>query len=258
MADENTTETTNSTETPSLSPEATSGQPEAGSPFSTTTLLTADPAAEPAAEPKVEEPAVEQTDDEKAAAEAKAVETAALFGAPEGDAAYEIALPEGVTLDKAALDAVTPLARDLNLSNAGMQKLAETYMTAVQPAVVKQVLDGVNADVAATQKAWSDAAVLAVTGGTDADGAKIAPDKAFEGKAMKEVQQVAAKAIDRFGGADFRAFCEETGMGNNPALLKFAYLAGSLISEDTGLERGGGQPVTPLTREQKYYNRSTT
>lgn len=260
MADEPTTETTNLTETPqSPAPGSTETPQDQASPTSTT-LLTADPEGDDAptgdGQPKVEDT---RTDDEKSADAAADAARAELFGAPEADAAYVIeGLPEGTIIDQAALDAITPLARELNLSNAGMSKFAQVYAEKVLPSVTNQVLNGVNADVAATQKAWVTEATTLVQGGALEDGTKIAPDPAFAGKTMKEVQSVAAKAIDRFGGADFRQFCEETGMGNHPALLKFAFLAGSKISEDTGLERGGGQPAIPKTREEKYFPKKQT
>lgn len=260
MAVETTTEMPNSTETPpSAAPVSTETPQEAGSPTSTT-LLT--PAAEPTAEEIAAAEAAKaaeaqpdtRTDEQKAADAAAEAARAELFGAPAADAAYTIeGLPEGTTIDKATLDAITPLARELNLSNQGMSKLAGLYAEKVLPGVAKQVIDGVNADVAATQKAWVAEATALVSGATLEDGTKVAADAAFAGKSMREVQQVAAKAIDRFGGTAFREFCEQTGMGNHPAMLKFAFLAGSAISEDTGLERGGGQPAITKTREEKYY-----
>lgn len=185
----------------------------------------------------------------------------ALFGAPADDAAYEIAgLPDGLTIDDAALAAVTPLARELNLSNEGLSKLAGVYAESVLPGVVaqvqQQVADQVNADVAALRKDWATQARAAVTGGKAEDGTDIAPDPAFGGKTLKEVQQIAAKAIDRFGGAEFREFVETNGLGNHPVMLKWAFLSGSAISEDMNFENGPMSPATPKTREQKYYNRS--
>lgn len=263
MADESTTETTNSTETPqSAAPASTETSQEQGSPTSTTgTLLT--PAADVTSDNETGKPVVEQTEDtrtdEQKAADADAeAARAELFGAPAADAEYTIdGLPDGMTVDKAALDAITPLAREFNLSDKGMSKFAQVYANDILPGVAKQIIDGVNADVAATQKAWVVEATTLVNGATLDDGTKVPADPTFGGKTMPQVQAVAFKAIERFGGEDFRKFCEETGMGNNPALLKFAFLAGSSISEDTGLERGGGQPVIPKSREEKYFPRMT-
>lgn len=187
-------------------------------------------------------------------------DTAALFGAPADDAAYEITgLPDGVTLDAGAIAAVTPLARELNLSNEGLSKLAGVYAESVLPGVVSQVqtqmTDQINADVAELRKSWATEARTAVVGGKAEDGTVIAPDPIYQGKTLKEVQGVAAKAIDRFAGPEFREFVDQNGLGNHPSLLRFAFLAGSAISEDTSFENGAGASAAPKTREQKYYNR---
>ncbi len=184
--------------------------------------------------------------------------TADLFGAPADDAAYEITgLPEGVTIDTAALEAVTPLARELNLSNAGLSKLATVYTESVLPGVVaqieKQATDNINADVAEMRRGWLEEARTMVQGGKAEDGTVIAPDKAFQGKPMKEVQQIAAKAIDKLAGPDFRQWADENGLGNHPALLRFAFSAGMAISEDTNFETGVTGASQPKTREEKYY-----
>jgi len=184
-------------------------------------------------------------------------ENAELFGAPAGDAEYEVTgLPEGVELDKEALAAVTPLARELNLSNAGLSKLAGVYTESVLPHVTKQVSDQiaaqVNADVTKLRNDWATDTRAAIAGGKNAAGEDVQPDPAFKGQPLADVQKVAAKALDRFGGENFRQFLNENGLGNHPAMMRFAYLAGSAISEDQSFERGGGVPQ-PKTREQKYY-----
>jgi hypothetical protein len=166
-------------------------------------------------------------------------ENAALFGAPEGD--YEISgLPEGMEVDKAALAEFAPIAKELGLSNEGMSKVAGAYA-----AMLPKVVEGFEADlqqrIVAQQAEWAGQAVELVK-----------TDPAFGGKPMAEVQQVAAKALDRLGGPEIREYLQSTGLGNHPAMVKFAFLAGSAISEDTTFERGGTIPVAK-TRTEKYY-----
>lgn len=176
----------------------------------------------------------------------KPADNAALFGAPEGD--YEVTLPEGQPLDAEALAAVSPLFKELGLSNEGASKLVSAYAETVLPRVTEQVMAGVNADVAATQKAWADESRAAV-----ADDAKLEPGaRAFDGKPLAQVQSVAAKALDKLGSPEFREFLNETGLGNHPQMLRFAYRAGSAISEDTSFDRGG-PAAAPATREEKFY-----
>jgi hypothetical protein len=256
MADETaTTETPNSpatTDNPS-----TASNPESGS-------STTDPANPPADDkidlaavgsdpaPSGDEPAkTELTDDEKTAEEARA----ALFGAPDGDAGYEITgLPEGMTIDEAALEAVTPVFKELGLSNAGASKVASIYAEKVLPAVGEQFKTQLQQQVLDQRTEWEGETLAAIKGESElktATGDKID----FGGAGVKQVQQVAAKALDRIAPAGFRDFLEQTGLGQHPAMVAFAYKVGQLISEDSDIGGGGGGDPAPKTRESKYYNR---
>lgn len=169
---------------------------------------------------------------------------AALFGAPEGD--YEPSgLPEGTVIDKAALEAVTPVARELGLSNEGFSKLAGVYAEKVLPQVTEQVTSQIMAQSAATTAAWATETTTA-----------IGTDPAYGGKPLAEVQSVAAKALDRFGGSEFRQYLADTGLGNHPAMMKAMFLAGSAIAEDTTFERGS-TPTAPKSRVEKFYPTTT-
>ncbi len=238
MAEENTTDLTSTTENPAVievvPPPATGSEPS-----STTdptpegeqsTLLTADPDAAPKTE------VVEKTP-EAIAAEA---EHAKLFGAPEGD--YEISgLPEGTVIDTEALAAFTPIAKELGLSNEGAAKIVGVYAEQILPKVAEQVVDGLQRDIAAQHAAWAGETLELVK-----------DDAVFEGKPLADIQKIAAKALDRFGTPELREFLNTTGLGNYPGLMKFAYMAGSAISEDTTFERGG-TAAKPRSTVEKFY-----
>lgn len=233
MADENTTgsEATTTTENPVVvetTPPADTSTTE--TPSSTETLLTGK---------APEEKEVEQTDEQKAAA----AEHAKLFGAPEGD--YEISgLPEGMTVDTEALAAFAPLAKELGLSNEGMSKVAVAYAE-ILPQVTDRVVANLQNDIAAQHSAWATEAIELVK-----------TDPLFGGRPLGEVQQLAAKAIDRLGDPEFRKYLDDTGLGNHPAMMRFAFNAGSAISEDTSFERGNNVPAAK-TRTDKYYGPQT-
>lgn len=193
-----------------------------------------------------------RTDEEKAADEARA----ALFGAPEGDAGYAIeGLPEGVTVDQAALDAATPIFKELGLSNAGASKVAGVYAEKVLPIVAEQMQENLKTQIADQRTEWQGETLKAVKGEIElktATGEKID----FAGSGVKQVQQAAARAIDRVAPAGFREFLDETGLGMHPAMVAFAFKVGQLISEDTDAGGGGGGGGDQKqTRTQKYYGR---
>jgi len=228
VAEENTTDSTPVTTTP---PEAVPPQETVSPDTSTTdqpkpdegTLLTAAPAETPPAVPPAE--------------------NAAMFGVPEGD--YEISgLPEGTSIDKEALAAFNPIAKELGLSNEGMSKVAAAYAN-ILPKVTENVVAGLQNDIAAQHATWATETLDLVK-----------TDPTFAGKPLTEVQQVAAKALDRIGSPEFRAFLDETGLGNHPEMMKFAYRAGSAISEDTTFERGAPAP-REKSRTEKYYGTTT-
>lgn len=195
-------------------------------------------------------------EDGKTGDEGEPPANAALFGAPEEGADYEITgLPEGVTIDAAALAAVTPLARELNLSSEGLSKLAGVYTESVLPGVVTQLQNDLAAQAAQVTKDWATDARASIVGGQNAAGETVEADPIYAGRSLAEVQQVSAKALDKLGGDGFREFLDQHGLGNHPQMLRFAFAAGSAISEDTSFERGGGVPSAPLTREEKYYGK---
>lgn len=248
MAEENTIDST---------PTTTSAPPVADSSSSSTTaatpLVDAAPPSDGVAPPFTPDggtlltPATTDGDtppapsaEETAAAEAKA----ALFGAPEGD--YEISgLPEGTVIDAEALAALSPVAKEIGLSSAGVSKLASIYAEQL-PRITQSVTDQIMTSHAATIKGWADEATAAVK-----------DDAAFGGKTLPEVQAISAKALDRFGGTEFRQYLADTGLGNHPAMLKAMFLAGSAIAEDTSFERGGNV-TPPKSREEKYFPAKAT
>lgn len=200
----------------------------------------------------------------------KGDDNAVLFGAPEGE--YELSLPEGMTLDAEALEQFTPTAKKFGLSNDGLAQLAsEAY-----PVVEKQVAKANVEAVVAQRKAWEDASRTAISGGKDADGNAIAADPVFAGENQEAVMTTAAKALDRFGGdakypgvkfdkesgemveGTFRDFLKSTGLSNHPGMVRFAYLAGKAISEDSDFHRSGDVPKAKLSREEKYYGENAS
>lgn len=253
MAENPTTDSASTTAAPSPVPDANAPNPTPDS--STTAQPEASPKPADAEPPSPEAPPAgddeggEDTiltpkpDADKPTPEEEA--RAALFGAPEGD--YELTgLPEGTVIDTETLAVVAPIAKELGLSNEGLSKLAAPFAEKIVPHIADQVTQQILASHAATTKGWADETIEAVK-----------TDPAFAGKPLPEVQQVAAKALDRFGGTEFRQYLADTGLGNHPAMVKAMFLAGSAIAEDTTFERGNNAPA-PKTREEKFYPKKST
>lgn len=174
----------------------------------------------------------EETEEQKAERE----ERETLFGAPAEGEEYVIeGLPEGMDIDKEALDAVAPVARELGLSSKGLSKIAGVYAEKVLPHVAQQVTTKLEQEIVARRSEWEGQAKDAVAGKlelTNKAGEKIS----FNGEPIESVRATAAKALDRLAPADFREFLDETGLSVHPAMIAFAYKAGKLIAEDTDFE----------------------
>lgn len=164
----------------------------------------------------------------------------ALLGAPEGD--YELTgLPEGTVIDKEALADLTPIAKEVGLSNEGLSRFAQVYAEKILPRVAEQIAAGTEQQIAAIHKEWDGATRKAV-----------AEDPIYEGKPFKEVTQIAARALDRLGSPELRKALNDSGFGNNPELVRFAFRAGLAISEDS-FERGDGNAPQPKTLQSVLY-----
>ena len=128
-------------------------------------------------------------------------------GAPEK---YDFKAQEGLQFDPQVIEAYSEVARDLNLSNDDAQKLLDKVapvMAARQQEQIKAVTEG-----------WAQAAKT---------------DKEFGGERIGENLATAKKALDAFGTPEFKSLLEESGLGNNPEVIRFMYRAGKQISEDT-------------------------
>lgn len=175
-----------------------------------------------------------RTDEERAADEAAEAARAELFGAPAEGEEYAIeGLPEGMTIDKEALDAVAPTFRELGLSSKGASKVAAVYAEKVLPHVAQQVTANIEQSIIAKRRDWEGEAVEAVQ--QNGQNLKNAAGEtlSFDAKPMEEVRKTAARALDRIAPAGFREWLKETGLSVHPQMVSFAYQAGKLLGEDT-------------------------
>ena len=130
-------------------------------------------------------------------------------GAPEK---YELNLKEGFTWDEATAAAVTPMFQELGLNNEQAQKLADFHMDAMQKFQSSQI-ERFHAIQAA-----------------ELEAAKADPE--VGGAKLQESLGYAAKAMDTYGGQEFRQALAAHGMANNVTMLKFLAKVGRELSGD--------------------------
>ncbi len=127
--------------------------------------------------------------------------------------------PEGVSFAPETLEAFKTLAREINLTQEQAQKLVEYESS------------------------------LAVRGHADAQEEKrrtlerwAQQTRTLYGAKLEEEISFALRAADMFGGPDFRALLEDTGLGNHPVIIRMLSGVGKAIGEDSF---PGGKSAAP-------------
>lgn len=142
--------------------------------------------------------------------------------------AYDLKMPDGVELDAKLMESVTPLFKELKVTNEAAQKIADVF------AAHKQ------AEAQASIQAFQD---------TLADWNKqITSDPEFGGKNYEATKKAAQAVIARYGDEQLRQDLNQYGVGNLPSLIRAFARAGRAMAEDT--MKGGGTPHEP-TRSEK-------
>lgn len=142
----------------------------------------------------------------------EADETDKPNGAPD---AYEFAAPEGQVYDPQVVEQFADVARELNLPQDAAQKVLDK----MAPVLAERQA----AQIQAVHEQWA----------TDAKA-----DPEFGGDKMPENLALAKKAMDGFASPELRTLLNETGMGNNPEVIRLFVRVGKAISED-GFVSGG-------------------
>lgn len=143
---------------------------------------------------------------------------------------YEFKMPEGVELNAEQAAEFSGIAKELGLTQEQAQKVADLQVKAVQ----KQI----------------DAHKSTVNGWRDT----VINDKELGGDKLQASVATANKAIDLAPPelrAELRTLLDSTGMGNHPALFKWAHAIGKLVSED-----GHVTAAAPPAEKKPFYNNS--
>lgn len=127
---------------------------------------------------------------------------------PEVPESYDLQMPEGVELDKAAADEFTAIAKELKLDQTAAQKLADIGAKMAQRQVDAH---------AKLVETWTE---------------QVKADKEIGGDKLEENLGIARKALDTFGTPELRDVLNASGLGNHPEMIKAFLKAGKAISED--------------------------
>ena len=146
----------------------------------------------------------------------------AAAGAPESYT--DFSAPEGATLDKSAVDAATPIFKELGLTQDQAQKLVDLY-----PTLTENIVKANNDAYTAMREGWVS---------------EIKADKEIGGK-LDHVAAEIGKLKQRLPEPMRDAFNEAvnlTGAGDHPAVVKALYEFAKLINEGSHVAGGGPSP----------------
>lgn len=147
-----------------------------------------------------------------------------LLGAIEGDDYTDVTLDEGMEIDPQVFTKAKEFAKELGLSQKGLQKLSDFY--------TKEV-------VIPAQQKWAQ---------TLADwGNQTKADKEFGGDKYEANEAIAKVALDTFGTPEFKEFLTQYGLGNHPEMMRMMWKVGrAIVAEDSsGGDKGGGGGGSP-------------
>lgn len=154
---------------------------------------------------------------------------------PEGDADYAFTLPEGVEMDEALASEMTPLLKELKIGQADANKLAASLTGYLQ----KQAETYMN-DYVTKVEGWTEAAKNDKELGAD----------------WNATVAVANNGLQKFGTPELTAALAETGMSNNPEMIRFMYRVAKATGNDV-LDRGKNVDTSDLPPEQSWYGKTT-
>jgi hypothetical protein len=166
------------------------------------TVLTGSATAPADAKPKTE----------SGAADAKA-------GQGEAPAEISLKLPEGWQSGK-EVDDFKAWAKSAKLTSEQAQAAFDLHVR-TQQAQLQELQD----HHAQQQREWTEA---------------LKVDKDFGGAKYDANRAQAQKAFTQFGSPELAQFLNETGLGNNPALVRWAWRVGQALGEDTPAGTGAG------------------
>jgi hypothetical protein len=133
--------------------------------------------------------------------------------------AYELKAPDGMELESTALGEFTAIAKELKLSPADAQRLADVAVGLQRRQAEAH---------AKTVQDW----VAASKG-----------DKEFGGDAFDASLASAKKALETFGSPELTELLDGTGMGNHPSVIRFFVKLGKEISENRFVSAGSRAPT---------------
>lgn len=143
--------------------------------------------------------------------------------------AYEFEVPEGMTLDTALVDKITPILKAKGFTQSEAQELVSTYAEQIAGIATAQ------------QEAWK--------GQLETWKNDIQTDAEFGGTKFPATVKAAQTVIARYGDDQLKKELADYGVGNMPSLIRMLARAGKDMAEDNFHGAGGARGVDQLPPE---------
>jgi hypothetical protein len=145
---------------------------------------------------------------------------------------FEIKFGEGVQVDPEVLGSFKTIAKEAGLKGEHAQKLADLAAKNME-GVLKAQQD----QWAKQREAWAN---------------EIKADKDFGGQKFNETVERAKRALGKFGEAGLVEFLDQTGYGDNPALIRLLARVDRALGEDKVLDGAPPEKDTRSAAEVLY------
>ncbi|MEG2255153.1 MAG: hypothetical protein RSC33_07495 [Vagococcus sp.] len=141
---------------------------------------------------------------------------------------YEYELPEGIEITPEIDEKFSSIAKELNLTQEQANKLVGLHTSILQSQMQKQeeIMDS-----------W-------------------AKECKNQGLVGREQMANAVRAVNTFGGGEFRDMLVQTGLQNHPSMQKFLQNIGDLIKEDDGSAGDNHQAKKELNAAELFFKNS--
>jgi len=186
-------------------------------------------------EPPAKKSLLSETDDGKTPQKADAPSDANKGDTPAEYQAFT--LPDGMTLDEETLANASPIFKELNLDQAGAQKLVSFYAETVQKAE-QSLLQEQMANQVRVIEEWR---------------AATAADQEIGGDKLQENLGIAKRAWTALASPELRQMFDDWGISNHPEVVRLLYRVGTKLSEDTFVPNNAASQPKPQTLAGALY-----
>ncbi|MGI6076174.1 MAG: hypothetical protein ACOYD9_07405 [Pyramidobacter sp.] len=193
---------------------------------------------EEAQKPDGQQAQAPQRDEPEAEAEHAGETEAEAKQEPAVPEAYTFAMPEGFEVDDVAVEAVTPILKELKCSQEVAQKLADFHFGQI--------------------KAFADAQERAREEAIAQWTKELKTDGEIGGPNLKQNLLYGTRLLQRFGSADLDALLMQSGLDRNPAMVRFLVAVGREFAEDRWADGGkhGPAAVTAADVAKKIFDKT--